>query len=146
MLAFGLYTIQGASTNILLRLLPHKLQGLYAQPVATPRVDTIILWAMYPHMACNHLAVSLPTDQWGAVLCQVPPGYLKAVLKIWQIHNQQIHLGNYDQELCSLLQAAVHQIFHEANQDILQTMIENLVLEEILNCLNCSVRQWVTCK
>jgi len=68
----------------------------------------------------------------------------QAMLKAWKLQNDHLHLGNPDQEDCSQLQAAVNQIFFEAQQDPqLQAMIKNLDPNQIMSHPTCHIRQWV---
>jgi len=68
-----------------------------------------------------------------------------AVLQIWKIRNQHLHPRSYEQEDRSLLEAEVHRIFQEAQQDfILQDMIANLTPEQVLQRPTRRVRQWVS--
>jgi len=69
----------------------------------------------------------------------------QAMLRVWKLHNDHLHLGNPDQEDCSQLQATVHQIFFEAWQDPqLQVLIKNLDPNQIMSCPTCHIQQWVT--
>jgi len=61
------------------------------------------------------------------------------------ICNNHLHPSSHEQEDCSILQAAVHQIFNKARNDpTLSTLIKNLDPNQILSQLTCCVRQWVT--
>jgi len=69
----------------------------------------------------------------------------KAVLQVWKIRNQHLHPSSYKQEDHSLLEAEVHHIFQEAQQDpILQDMIANITPEQVLRRPTRQVQKWVT--
>jgi len=107
-------------------------------------MDTTVLWMFSP--------------QWVQVLQTYHPQingimyYSKcirliwqAVLKIWKLCNKHLHSCSHEQEDRSMLEAAVHWIFHEACQDpILQTMIEHTEPKRILSQPTCQICQWVT--
>jgi len=58
----------------------------------------------------------------------------EAVIKIWKLRNQHLHPSSYAQEDRTMLEAEVHHIFQEAQNDpILQDMINNTTPEQILN-------------
>jgi len=68
----------------------------------------------------------------------------QAIIKIWHIHNQHLHPSSHEQEDHSLLQAAVHQIFEEAQNNLaLSPLIENLDPDRILSPPTCRIQQWV---
>jgi len=67
----------------------------------------------------------------------------RAILRIWKLRNQHQHPSSYMQEDCSLLEAEVHRIFQEAQQDpILQDIVANTSPEQILSRPTRTVRQW----
>jgi len=67
----------------------------------------------------------------------------QATIQVWKLRNQHQHPSSYTQEDRRLLEAEVHQIFQEAQQDpILSDMIENLTPEQILSRPTRQVRQW----
>jgi len=67
----------------------------------------------------------------------------QAAIQVWKLRNQHQHPSSYMQEDCSLLEAEVHHIFQEAQQDpILQDMVTNITPEQILHCTTHQVRQW----
>jgi len=67
----------------------------------------------------------------------------QATIQVWKLRNQHQHPSSYTQEDRSLLEAEVHRIFQEAQQDpILQDMITNLTPEQILSRTTRQVRQW----
>jgi len=69
----------------------------------------------------------------------------KAIIQIWKLQNQHQHPSSYTQEDHSLLEAEVHHIFQEAQQNpILQDMVANTSPEQILSHPTRQVRQWTT--
>jgi len=87
-----------------------------------------------------------PTCQRGSLLC--PRGLKliwKVVLQVWKLRNQHLHPSSHEQEDHSLLEATIHHIFQEAQQDpILQDMIAHTTSEQILSKPTRQVQQWVT--
>jgi len=69
----------------------------------------------------------------------------KAVLQVWRLRNQHLHPSSHEQEDRSLLEAAVRNVFQEAQQDpLLRDMIAHTTTEQILSKPTRQVRQWVT--
>ena len=67
----------------------------------------------------------------------------QATIQVWKLRNQHQHPSSYTQEDRRLLEAEVHRIFQEAQQDpILQEMIDNITPEQILSRPTRQVRQW----
>jgi len=68
----------------------------------------------------------------------------KAVLQVWKLQNDHLHPGSPEQEDHSYLQAAVNQIFYEAQHDPnLHGLVEHLDPEQIMVCPTYSIQQWV---
>jgi len=98
-----------------------------SQSTGKARMETAILWATLSPLAVCTTNPPL-TNQWHHVLFKVHQAHLASSTQIWKIQNDHLHPCSYKQEDRSLLlEAAVHRIFNEAQQDpILQTMIEHI--------------------
>jgi len=143
LLAHSLYTGQNEHHNITFHHLPQDIQALYDQQQ----------WLSWKQLYYGRF---LP--QWIKVMQLHHPQingvtyYLQcltfiwtAVIKVWRLQNQHLHPHFYEQEDHSILKAAVHCIFQEAQQDPnLQAMIENLEPEQILSQPTRQVHKWVT--
>jgi len=111
MIAYGLYQGHQAPTHLKFFHLPHDLHALYSAQ---------------EQLGWKQLYYGCLTPIWSELLQQYHPQInsiiyfakiitliWQAMLKVWKLHNDHLHLGNPEQEDHSQLQAAVHQIFFE---------------------------------
>jgi len=142
-MAYGLYTGHQALHTIQLHHLPQDIQKMQEQ-------QQQVGWAQiyYGQLSPTWVQV-LQTHhpQVNAVLYYAKCITLvwKAVLQVWTVWNKHLHPGTYEQEDPRLLEAAIRQIFAEAQSDPnLQPLIDNLEPDTILARPTRRVRQWVT--
>jgi len=132
MLAYGLYHGWNAPTQITFQHLPHDLHLLYS-------TQAHLGWKQLYYSCFMPLWICLlnhhhPQLNGSIYLTKIITLIWQSVLKIWKVCNDHLHPSNPEQEDHSQLQAAVNQIFFEACQDpILQTLVENLTAEQIMN-------------
>jgi len=127
LLTFGLYTGWSQPTNIMLHHLLHDIQALYDQQENLGWKQ--IYYGQFPHFGLMYCRPTIHRFNGVTYYTKCLTLIWQAVIKVWQIQNQHLHPRSYEQEDCSMLKAAVHQIFHKAMQDpIFQEMIDTLSL------------------
>jgi len=142
-LVFGLYQGWQEPTTIQTHHLPTDLNNLYSSQHRMGWKQLYYRWftplwhdllqTYHPQVNGNHYCTKILQLIW------------QATLKIWKICNEHLHPGNPEQEDRSQLQAAVDQIFEEAQHNPqLQVLVENLDPDQIMTCPVCSICQWVT--
>jgi len=80
-------------------------------------LEAIVLWVSHTPVADATTAVP-STDKQHSLLCKGYHFDWQAVMKVWKMCNGHLHPGNQEQEDCSQLQTAVHQIFLRHNKTL----------------------------
>ncbi len=141
LLSLGLYLGRGESTLITFHHAPHDIIQLYRsqeqlgwRQLYYGRVSPAWIQGLQTHH---------PQINGTLYYARCVTLIWQATIQVWKLRNQHQHPGSYTQEDRSLLEAEVHRIFHEAQQDpLLQDMIANTTPEQILSRPTCQVRQW----